>query len=196
MVAEIYARTKRHRGRLARPEGIQPGSSDIHWRRRTRWCHSQGSRRSEPRACGRSVGQAANLCLGFTFICSKSRKGRFLIIRKIRRDRMMAKLLELKEEMRRRMHWPISEQGEWLKQVVGGFFNYHAVPTNSRALAAFRHHVRVLCSIIPSFFLCSFNRLECMADWSPPLLSPSRSTRQWSGRKYAHVMKHGCRAGK
>src|SRR5208283_2140545 len=72
------------------------------------------------------------------------RKGRFLIIRKTRRDRMMAKLLELKEEMRRRMHWPISEQGEWLKRVVGGFFNYHAVPTNSRALAAFRHHVRVL----------------------------------------------------
>jgi hypothetical protein len=56
---------------------------------------------------------------------------------------MMAKLLELKEEMRRRMHWPIPEQGEWLKHVVGGFFNYHAVPTNSRALAAFRHHVRV-----------------------------------------------------
>src|SRR5271165_2609284 len=51
-------------------------------------------------------------------------------------------------------------------------------------------------SIIPSFFLCSFNRLECMADWSPPLLSPSRSTRQRSGRKYARVMKYGCRAGK
>jgi len=60
---------------------------------------------------------------GFTFICSKSRKGRFLIIRNTRRDRMMAELLELKEEMRRRMHWPIPEQGEWLKQVVGGFFN-------------------------------------------------------------------------
>jgi RNA-directed DNA polymerase len=82
--------------------------------------------------------------LGFTFICGKSRNGRFLVIRKTRRDRMMAKLLELKEEMRRRMHWPIPEQGKWLKQVVGGFFNYHAVPTNSRALAAFRHHVRVL----------------------------------------------------
>jgi group II intron reverse transcriptase/maturase len=82
--------------------------------------------------------------LGFTFICSKSRKGRFQIIRKTRRDRMMAKLLELKEEMRRRMHWPISEQGEWLRQVVGGFFNYHAVPTNSRTLSAFRYHVTVL----------------------------------------------------
>jgi RNA-directed DNA polymerase len=82
--------------------------------------------------------------LGFTFICSRSRKGRFLILRKTRRDRMMAKLLELKEEMRRRMHWPIPEQGEWLKQVAGGFFNYHAVPTNGRALAAFRYHVMVL----------------------------------------------------
>jgi RNA-directed DNA polymerase len=75
--------------------------------------------------------------LDFTFICGKSRKGRFLIVRKTRRGRMTAKLLELKTEMRRRMHWPISEQGEWLKQVVGGFFNYHAVPTNSRALTAF-----------------------------------------------------------
>ncbi len=82
--------------------------------------------------------------LGFTFICSKTRKGRFQVIRKTRRDRMMAKLLELKEEMRRRMHWPISEQGGWLKRVVGGFFNYHAVPTNSRALAAFQYHVTVL----------------------------------------------------
>jgi RNA-directed DNA polymerase len=82
--------------------------------------------------------------LGFTFICGKSRKGRFLVIRKTRRDRMMAKLLELKEEMRRRMHWPIPKQGEWLRQVVGGFYNYHAVPTNSRALAVFRYHVRVL----------------------------------------------------
>ncbi len=82
--------------------------------------------------------------LGFTFICGKSRQGRFLIKRKTRQDRMMAKLLELKEEMQRRMHWPISEQGKWLKQVVTGFFNYHAVPTNSRALAAFRHHVVTL----------------------------------------------------
>jgi RNA-directed DNA polymerase len=53
--------------------------------------------------------------LGFTFIYSESRKGRFLIQRKTRRDRMMAKLLELKEEMRRRMQWPIPKQGEWLK---------------------------------------------------------------------------------
>jgi hypothetical protein len=82
--------------------------------------------------------------LGFTFICGTSRQGNFLVKRKTRRDRMKAKLLEVKEELRRRMHRPIPEQGQWLKQVVSGFFNYHAVPTNSRALSAFRYHVTVL----------------------------------------------------
>jgi RNA-directed DNA polymerase len=79
--------------------------------------------------------------LGFTFVCGKSRAGRFLIHRKSRRDRVQAKLLEIKEALRRRMHQSIPEQGKWLGQVVRGFFNYHAVPTNSCALAAFRYHV-------------------------------------------------------
>ena len=50
--------------------------------------------------------------LGFTFICGKSRRGKFLIKRKTRRDRMRAKLQEVKEELRRRMHQPIPEQGK------------------------------------------------------------------------------------
>ena len=79
--------------------------------------------------------------LGFTFICGKSRRGKFQIKRKTRRDRMRAKLQEIKEELRRRMHQPIPEQGKWLKQVVTGYFDYHAVPTNSPALHAFRYHV-------------------------------------------------------
>jgi len=79
--------------------------------------------------------------LGFTFICSKTRAGRFQIRRKTRADRMRAKLQEIKQEMRRRMHQPILEQGRWLERVVRGYFNYHAVPTNGQALDAFRHHV-------------------------------------------------------
>jgi hypothetical protein len=35
---------------------------------------------------------------------------------------MRATLRRIKEEMRRRMHEPIPEQGAWLKQVVRGFF--------------------------------------------------------------------------
>ena len=76
--------------------------------------------------------------LGFTFICGKSRRGKFLIKRKSRRDRMRAKLRAIKQELRRRMHQSIPEQGKWLKQVVNGYFNYHAVPTNSHALVVFR----------------------------------------------------------
>lgn len=79
--------------------------------------------------------------LGFTFICGKSRSGTFQLQRKTRTDRMRAKLLEIKEQMRKRMHASIPEQGMWLKAVVTGFFAYHAVPTNQRALSAFRYHV-------------------------------------------------------
>ncbi|MGO4569780.1 reverse transcriptase domain-containing protein [Rhizobium sp. 2YAF20] len=79
--------------------------------------------------------------LGFTFICGKTRKGRFQLQRKTRSDRMRAKLKDIKAELRRRMHWPIPEQGKWLRQVVTGHFAYYAVPTNGRKLSAFRHHV-------------------------------------------------------
>jgi hypothetical protein len=79
--------------------------------------------------------------LGFTFICSRTRRDKFQIERKSRRDRMRVKLKEVKDELRRRMHQPIPVQGKWLAQVVSGYFNYHAVPTNIRALSAFRHHV-------------------------------------------------------
>ena len=79
--------------------------------------------------------------LGFTFICGRSRRGSFLLKRKSRRDRVRAKLKEIKEELRRRMHQPIPEQGRWLAQVIRGFFNYHAVPTNIAALGRFRHQV-------------------------------------------------------
>jgi RNA-directed DNA polymerase len=79
--------------------------------------------------------------LGFAFICGRTRQDKFQIVRKSRRDRMRAKLKEVKDELRRRMHQPIPTQGRWLAQVVSGYFNYHAVPTNSRALSAFRQHV-------------------------------------------------------
>src|SRR5580700_8548543 len=72
--------------------------------------------------------------LGFTFVCGKSRAGRFLLTRRSRRDRMQAKIKEVAEELRRRMHQSIPEQGKWLGQVVKGYFNYHAVPTNWAAL--------------------------------------------------------------
>ena len=82
--------------------------------------------------------------LGFTHICAKTRQGKFLVKRKTRRDRLRAKLKEVKERLRRRIHQPIPKQGIWLGRIVVGYFNYHAVPTNSAAIVTFRHHVTKL----------------------------------------------------
>jgi len=79
--------------------------------------------------------------LGFLFVCGKSHRGQFLVQRKSRRDRMQAKLKEVKQELRKRMHQPIPEQGRWLAQVVRGYFAYHAVPTNRASISAFRRYV-------------------------------------------------------
>ena len=79
--------------------------------------------------------------LGFTFICGRSRRGAFLLRRHTRRDRMRTALDEVKRQLRRRRHDSIADQGRWLRSVVTGYFAYHAVPTNSRAIGAYRHHV-------------------------------------------------------
>jgi RNA-directed DNA polymerase len=88
----------------------------------------------EKRGCGKPE---TFTFLGFTFICGKSRKGRFLIRRKTRADRMQVTLKRIKEELRWRMHESIPEQGRWLGQVVRGYFAYHGVPTNRPALRSF-----------------------------------------------------------
>ncbi len=69
--------------------------------------------------------------LGFTHLCGKTRKtGQFIVKRKTIPKRLSAKLSELKGELRRRWHQPVVEVGAWLRSVVQGYFNYHAVPGN------------------------------------------------------------------
>ena len=70
--------------------------------------------------------------LGFTHVCGKTRKsGRFKLRRITDSKRVRTKLHVLKDEMRRRMHLPIPEQGRWLASVLRGHYNYYAVPDNS-----------------------------------------------------------------
>ena len=54
---------------------------------------------------------------------------------------MRAKLLEIKQQLRRRMHEPIARTGPWLRSIVQGYFNYHAVPGNTDSLSALRYRV-------------------------------------------------------
>jgi RNA-directed DNA polymerase len=79
--------------------------------------------------------------LGFTHICGKSQKGKFVLKRKTIVKRMRNKLQEIKQELRKRMHDPVKQTGAWLKAVVQGYFNYHAIPGNLQRLHVFRERV-------------------------------------------------------
>ncbi len=80
--------------------------------------------------------------LGFTHICGKNPKtGRFEVRRKTVGKRLAKKLRAVKQHLRRRMHEPPARTGEWLRSVVQGYFNYHAIPGNRRSLCAFRSGV-------------------------------------------------------
>jgi RNA-directed DNA polymerase len=79
--------------------------------------------------------------LGFTHICAKSRKGRFWIKRVTIAKRMRAKLKAVNEQLKRRRHDPIPDQGRWLASVLRGHMAYYAVPGNSDKVSAFRTQV-------------------------------------------------------
>lgn len=80
--------------------------------------------------------------LGFTHICGQTLKnGKFTVLRQTIKKKMRAKLLDVKLELKKRMHHPVPDQGKWLKSVVGGHFRYYGVPMNQRALSGFRYHV-------------------------------------------------------
>ena len=76
--------------------------------------------------------------LGFTHISGKTQKGWFTVLRQTIRSRLRAKLHEVKEALRRRMHAPIPETGSWLASVIRGHFQYYGVPGNQPALSTFR----------------------------------------------------------
>lgn len=82
--------------------------------------------------------------LGFTHYVSRKKNGiDFQLGRRTQRKRMRAKLHAIKETLRQHRHAPIDEQGRWLGTVMRGYFAYFAVPTNTPAMAAFRHHIIV-----------------------------------------------------
>jgi RNA-directed DNA polymerase len=79
--------------------------------------------------------------LGFKHVCSKTRNGRFMLKRITVGARMQAKLREIKDELRRRRHHSIPDQGRWLGSVVNGHMAYYAVPGNADAMIAFHDQV-------------------------------------------------------
>jgi len=77
--------------------------------------------------------------LGFTHICAKRRKdGRFTVKRKTIAKRLRRKVKEVSGKLRNMRHAPVPDQGRWLRTVIQGYYNYHAVPGNMKALDTFR----------------------------------------------------------
>jgi RNA-directed DNA polymerase len=80
--------------------------------------------------------------LGFTHLCGTNhRTGHFTVHRKTMGKRLAAKLKDIHVELRRRRHADLPQTGEWLRQVVRGYFQYHAVPGNWQRLVDFRREV-------------------------------------------------------
>jgi len=82
--------------------------------------------------------------LGFMHICGKTRRGKYTVSRQTVGKRMRAKLREVREELRGRMHESVPETGQWLRRVVLGHNQYYGVPGNMHALKSFSEEVKRL----------------------------------------------------
>jgi RNA-directed DNA polymerase len=83
--------------------------------------------------------------LGFTHYCGQRHKTKtFTVWRITAKKRMVAKLKAIKAELQRRKHDRTSQVGEWLRKVVNGYYQYHAVPGNIDQMRTFRKRVNRL----------------------------------------------------
>jgi group II intron reverse transcriptase/maturase len=77
--------------------------------------------------------------LGFTHVCGQKVMTRKFHVRRLSaKKRLRTKLQAVRQMLHKQRHRPIPEQGEWLRGVVRGWLNYHAVPGNMAALETFR----------------------------------------------------------
>lgn len=80
--------------------------------------------------------------LGFTHYCGQRHKtGTFAVWRITAKRRMQSKLKAIKGELRCRMHDRTADVGAWLRKVVLGYYQYHAVPGNIDQLRLFKRRL-------------------------------------------------------
>lgn len=123
--------------------------------------------------------------LGLTHVCGRSRAGRFLLLRHTERRRMTAKLRAVAQELQRRRHQSIMEQGRWLQAVIRGHVAYYGVPTNAHRTAAFRtqaarHWQRALHRRSQRHRLPWARMRRLVARWLPP----ARVSHPWPDERF------------
>jgi RNA-directed DNA polymerase len=107
--------------------------------------------------------------LGFTHFCGNlTSSGAFNVWRITAKKRMVAKLNVLKAELQHQKHHRTSEVGAWLRKVVQGYYQYHAVPGNTGQLRVFRRRV---CRLWRSVLVRRSQRAQVGWDRLNPLLN-------------------------
>jgi RNA-directed DNA polymerase len=107
--------------------------------------------------------------LGFTHYCGQRHKsGTFTVGRITAKKRMVAKLKAIKAELQRRMHDRMAEVGAWLRKVVLGYYQYHAVPGNTTQLRIFKLRV---CRLWQSVLLRRSQRAKMRWERFTPVLN-------------------------
>src|SRR5438132_14040055 len=103
--------------------------------------------------------------LGFTHYCGQRHKsGTFTVWRITAKKRMVAKLKAIKAELQRRMHDRMAEVGAWLRKVVLGYYQYHAVPGNTMQLRIFKLRV---CRLWQSVLSAAASAYRCGGNVLP-----------------------------
>lgn len=79
--------------------------------------------------------------LGFTHYCSKGKAGNFRAKRKTDRKKFRAKVQEMKEWLRKRMHCKVSETIKQLNIKLQGHYRYYGITDNTDSLREFHQIV-------------------------------------------------------
>src|SRR6201988_3883138 len=83
--------------------------------------------------------------LGFTHFCGQRiSDAAFIVWRITAKKRMGATLKAIKAQLQRRKHDRTAPVGAWLRTVVLGYYQYHAVPGNTTQLRIFQRRVNRL----------------------------------------------------
>ncbi len=106
--------------------------------------------------------------LGFTHFCGQLTNGAFIVWRITAKKRMVAKLKVIKAELQRRKHHRTTAVGAWLRKVVLGYYQYHAVPGNSTQLRIF---TRRICWLWRSVLVRRSQRAQVRWERLAPLLN-------------------------
>lgn len=80
--------------------------------------------------------------LGLTHVCAWSRKGKFTVHVRTRRNRLQRSLAEMSEWCQRHRHDPVDKQCEDINAKLRGHYQYYGRPTNYRCLWQFYRATR------------------------------------------------------